>query len=103
MIKFNINDYIYVQITKEGWKHLEKEVSKEYIKHCIYPYKKEIKGKVWYKLQMHQVFDVLHENCAQHHIHTNILIDIKPKEDENVALNQSDINDIYNSGVPNIK
>ena len=55
MIKFNINDYIYVQITKDGWKHLEKEVGKEYIKHCIYPYKKEIKGKVWYKLQMHQV------------------------------------------------
>ena len=82
MEKFNTNNYIYVQITKDGWKHLEKEVGKEYIKHCIYPYKKEIKGKVWYKLQMHQVFDVLHENCAQHHIHTNILIDIKLKEDE---------------------
>ena len=27
---------------------------------------------------------------------------LKPKEDENVALNQSDINDIYNSGVPNL-
>ena len=31
MKKFNLNDYMYIQITEEGWRHLEKTVGIEYI------------------------------------------------------------------------
>jgi len=30
MKKFNINDYMYIQITEEGRKHLKKTVGDEY-------------------------------------------------------------------------
>lgn len=59
MKKFNINEYIYIQITDSGWKHLKKTVGDEYIKHCITPYKKIINGETWYHLQCHDVFSLL--------------------------------------------
>jgi len=61
MKKFNINDYIYIQITELGWKHLEKTVGSEYIKHCINAdgYKKEIDNETWHRLQAHDVFSLL--------------------------------------------
>ena len=59
MKKFNVNHAIYVQITKAGFEHLKKTVGEDYIKDCITPYQKEINGEVWYKLQAHNVFDLL--------------------------------------------
>ncbi len=61
MKKFNINDYMYIQITKEGWKHLKETVGNDYIKHCINApsYKMEIDGEIWYRLQCHNAFDIL--------------------------------------------
>ena len=61
MKKFNLNDYIYIQITELGWKHLKETVGDDYIKHCINkePYKKNIDGETWYRLQAHSVFNLL--------------------------------------------
>lgn len=61
MIKFNINNYIYIQITEAGWKHLRKTVGDDYINHCIdkEPYRKEIDGETWHRLQAHEVFTLL--------------------------------------------
>lgn len=40
------------------------------------PYKEEIEGEIWYKLQAHQVFDLLPVNPGgQLYFNTNILID----------------------------
>ena len=61
MKKFNINDYMYIQITEKGWKHLESTVGSDYIRHCINAvgYRKEIEGQIWHRLQAHCVFDLL--------------------------------------------
>ena len=63
--------------------------------------KEEIKKIIW---------DWETFSCQKEHISINeeVLSEwidefLKPKENENAALTQSDINDIYNSGVPNIK
>jgi hypothetical protein len=78
MKKFNINDYIYIQITEQGWKHLKATVGDEYIKHCITSphYKVEIDGEIWYRLQCHVVFDLLppsnHSNLI---FNNNVLFD----------------------------
>lgn len=62
MKKFNINDFMYIQITDAGWKHLKETVGDLYIKHCIKApaYEKTIDGEVWYRLQMHEVTNILH-------------------------------------------
>jgi len=51
MKKFNINEYMYIQITEEGWKHLEKTVGIDYINACIKTpnYTKIIDGETWYR------------------------------------------------------
>ena len=51
MIKFNINEYIYIQITEEGWTHLRRTVGRDYINHCIKASsnEKEIEGETWYR------------------------------------------------------
>lgn len=61
MKKFNINEYMYIQITDEGWKHLRATVGYDYIQHCIKTphYEKIINTEVWYRLQCHQVFEIL--------------------------------------------
>ena len=65
MKTFNLNDYIYIQITELGWKHLKETLetpvleADKYIEHCITPYKKVIDGKDWYRLQAHEVFSLL--------------------------------------------
>ena len=59
MKKFNINDSMFIQITEEGWKHLRNTVGQEYINHCIEPYKVEVNGEIWYKLQCWEAFDLL--------------------------------------------
>ena len=60
--KFNINNYIYIQITELGWKHLQKTVGEDYIKHCIKtePYEVIVNGETWYRFQAHHVMRILH-------------------------------------------
>lgn len=61
MKKFNINNYMYIQITDKGWRHLKKTVGEDYIKHCIetHHYKKKINGETWYRLQCWNIFELL--------------------------------------------
>ena len=82
MKTFNINDYIYIQITDLGWEHLEKTVGKEYIEACIKTpsYEKNINNELWYKLQANQVFDIL--PC---HLGVNILYST------NIMFDESDL------------
>lgn len=76
--KFNINDYIYIQITEKGWAHLEVTVGNDYIKHCIESYKQIIDGETWYRLQAHQVFELLPITGNNKILYfTNIMIDNK--------------------------
>lgn len=58
--KYNINNYMYIQITEAGWLHLQNTVGEEYIQHCIKTpsYEKIIEEATWYRLQCWQVFDL---------------------------------------------
>jgi len=58
MKKFNINDYMYIQITDIGWQQLKKTVGEDYIKNCIESRKVEIENETWYRLQCHNVFEL---------------------------------------------
>jgi hypothetical protein len=66
MKKYNINSYMYIQITDEGWKHLKKTVSENYIEYSIESpsYKKIINGEVWYRLQCWDVFNIFPVNMG---------------------------------------
>lgn len=76
MKKFNINHYFYIQITEEGWDHLRKTVSEDYIEHCIEIRKVIIDDETWYKLQCHNVFDLFPMNFGSRALfNTNIMID----------------------------
>ena len=76
MIKFNINDYICIQIKERGWSHLEKTFGKDYIKHCIKNREVIIDGEIWYRLQCHDVFTLLPTEFGKPILfNTNILID----------------------------
>lgn len=76
MKTFNLNEYILVQITDIGWKHLETKVTADYIKHCIIPYKQIIEEKDYYRLQAHQVASLFGDRfyCNPVPIDMNILI-----------------------------
>lgn len=76
MKKFNINHYIYIQITDYGWKHLEKTVGDEYIKFCIENKKIEINNEIWYKLQMHEAISLFPINFGDYPFYnTTIMFD----------------------------
>lgn len=76
MKKFNLNDYMYIQIKQNGWDMLNNTVGKDYIKHCIEPYKVNIENKEWYKLQAHVVFDLFPINYGgTSMINTNVMFD----------------------------
>lgn len=78
MLKFNINQYIYIQITEAGWSFLKHTVGDDYIKHCIKAdhYQVYIDGEVWYRLQCHQVFDLFSPiTSGQIKFYSNIMID----------------------------
>ena len=78
MKKFNINEYMYIQITEQGWKHLRKTVGEDYIKNCINAesYKKEINGEIWYRLQCHVVFDIMPIIVGMRQLfNTNVMFD----------------------------
>ena len=78
MKKFNINNYMYIQITNTGWQHLKQTVGDDYIKYCIEPYKTDVDGETWYKLQAHEVFDLLPINLSgQVNYNTNVMFDDK--------------------------
>ena len=80
MKKFNINHHIYIQITETRWRHLRETVGEDYIKHCIdrEPYKVEIDGEIWYKLQAHSVFELLPINFgSQPTYNTNVMFEDK--------------------------
>ena len=78
MKKFNLNSYMYIQINEQGWEHLRKTVGEDYIKHCISTdaYKREIDGETWYRLQCHNVFDLLPTSAAFASLfNTNVMFD----------------------------
>lgn len=58
MKQFNINRYIYIQILNNGWEHLRNTVDGEYITHCILSRKIIINDTIYFKLQMHEVFQL---------------------------------------------
>lgn len=62
MKKYNVNDYMYIQINKNGWEHLKKKMGRKYIKYCIENRKVLIDGEVWYKLRCHNVFHLFSVN-----------------------------------------
>ena len=55
MKKFNLNNYVFVQITEYGWEKLKETVGNDYIQHCILSKEIIIFGEKWYKLQGHQM------------------------------------------------
>ncbi len=71
MKKFNINDYIYIQITPEGWSYLKKTVGKDYLKDTE---RKEINGETWHRLQAHEVFRLLSTD-DEIFLNANVLIE----------------------------
>ena len=76
MKKFNINEYMYIQITENGWKHLKKTVGQEYIDLCIEIRKVEVNKETWYRLQCHHVFDLFPINFGgQPMFNTNVMFD----------------------------
>ena len=77
MKKFNINDYIYIQITEKGWQHLKKTVEQDYIDACIIPQKVEIYGEIWYRLQTHNIFDLFEGNTLFGFFLPNVMFDDK--------------------------
>lgn len=58
---FNLNDYVYVQITQYGFEELlkhEKEINNiGFTEHCVISRKEVIDGEDWYKLQAHSIPD----------------------------------------------
>lgn len=82
MKKFNINDAIYIQITEDGWKHLNKTVGKDYIVHCIKPYETIINGEIYQRLQLYVVFELLPAHMGRKLLfNTNILVNKKDLAD----------------------
>jgi len=57
--QFNINHDMYIQITDDGWKHLSKTLSDDYINFNILSRKTIIDGEVWYKIQCYTAFELM--------------------------------------------
>ena len=93
MKKFNINEYMYIQITEEGWIHLRKTVGEEYITHCIEApsYKKVINGEIWHRLQCWNVFNLFPSNFGgQPLFKTNVMFEVKALKA--IKINKNAIN-----------
>jgi hypothetical protein len=65
MKKFNINKYMYIQITDTGWQHLNDTLEKDYIIQCIDYSKIIIDGKIWHRLIVHEVFRLLPQELGK--------------------------------------
>ena len=55
MEAFNLNNYVFVQITEYGWEYLAATYDSRYIQYSIKNYKETIDGVEYYKLQAHHV------------------------------------------------
>jgi len=76
MKKFNINEYMYIQITQKGWQHLKKTVGEDYINTCIKSRELQINNEAWYRLQCHNVFDLFTINFGRQPMFgTNVMFD----------------------------
>ena len=78
MKKFNLNDYMYIHITDEGWNHLEKTVGIDYINACIKTphYTHVINGETWYRLQCWRCFDLMPPDFGGRALfNTNVMFD----------------------------
>lgn len=76
MKKYNINSYMYIQITDNGWKHLKNTVGDEYVKNCIENRMVIIENKIWYKLQCHNVFELFPISIGNEvRFNTNVMFD----------------------------
>lgn len=76
MKKYNLNEYMYIQITDSGFDYLQKTVGPDYITHCIMNRESIIDGQKWYKLQCHQVFDLFPINYGgKSYILSNVMFD----------------------------
>lgn len=83
MKNFNINEFMYIQISSNGWDHLKRTHGDEYIAACIKHREIIIDNEIWYKLQCHQVFDLFPINFGgQPFFNTNVLIDDKALTDK---------------------
>jgi hypothetical protein len=81
MKKYNINNYMYVQITNAGFEHLNKYFPEDYIKHCIENKKVEIDGETWYRLQCHEPFEILPSHFGEEVLFkTTVMFDEKDLE-----------------------
>ena len=56
MKQFNLNDYLYIQITEDGVDYLRRTFKEDYIKNCIESRKVIVDGTTYYRLQAHTVF-----------------------------------------------
>ena len=78
MKKFNINEYMYIQITEDGWKYLRETVGESYIEACVESRKKEIDSEIWYKLLCHNVFELFPMRLGSRpYFNTNVMFDEK--------------------------
>ena len=85
MKKFNINEYMYIQINENGWEHLKKTVGDDYIQHCIESRKVEIENEVWYRLQCHDVFHLFPIKYGEQIMfNPNVMFDEQFKELEKI-------------------
>lgn len=73
--QFNVNQYAYVKITREGWAHLAKNFDEDYINHCILSRAVEANGEIWHKIQLWKVFDLLPSDMLNTFFEPNVLID----------------------------
>ncbi len=65
---------MYIQIEKNGWEYLKKTVGEDYIKYSIKPYKEEINDEIWYKLQIHHVFELFPINLGVFNLFNNDIL-----------------------------
>ncbi len=75
MVKFNINYYMYVEITDEGWQHIRKTVDEYYINNHLKNKKKVINGRIWYKLQCWECFQLMPPTIGKHYFEANVMFD----------------------------
>lgn len=80
MKKFNINNYMYIQITDKGWKFLKETFNADYIEHRILKQKIQIKNDIWYRIQCYEVFDIF-----------PVTIGCEPLFEMNVMFDDNDI------------
>ena len=78
LVKFNINEYMYIRITDKGWQHLMETVGDKYIKHCISTKEVIIDSIVWHRLQAHAVFSYFPDSFgSMPYYNTTVMFDNK--------------------------